>query len=112
MAETAQREGAPDQKAVAEGGPDPDELHAVQKQILDSLRPTEATDDSGPVANEGDELKNRRFTGVKRAERVGPLRFEPEEHPRLSELLPPTATEVCPGSPPTSSWPSSTAGSS
>ncbi|MDF3292280.1 MobC family plasmid mobilization relaxosome protein [Streptomyces silvisoli] len=88
MAETARREGAPGQKVVAEGDPAPEELLAVQKQILDSLRPNEPADDSDTFAGDADgaELKNRRFTGVKRQERVGPLRFEPDEHPRLSAV--------------------------
>ncbi len=34
VAETAQRQGAPDQEVGTEGGPDRDELHAVQQQIL------------------------------------------------------------------------------
>ncbi|MGE7434179.1 MobC family plasmid mobilization relaxosome protein [Kitasatospora sp. NPDC001175] len=86
MAKTAQREGAQGQQARAEGGPDPDKLLAAQKQILDSPHPHEPADDT-PSTDESDadsaELKNRRFTGTKREERVGPLRFEPDEHPRL-----------------------------
>ncbi|MFB6553903.1 plasmid mobilization relaxosome protein MobC, partial [Streptomyces sp. NPDC056405] len=34
VAETVRRQGAPDQEVGAEGGPDPDTLHAVQQQIL------------------------------------------------------------------------------
>ncbi|MFF2142068.1 MobC family plasmid mobilization relaxosome protein [Kitasatospora sp. NPDC058190] len=91
MAETARREGTPGQEVGAEGGPDPDKLLAVQKQILADVGPTE-TDNEPSDASEADadespadgaELKNRRHTGTKRDERVGPLRFEPEEEPRL-----------------------------
>ncbi|MFB7635936.1 hypothetical protein ACFC0M_33985 [Streptomyces sp. NPDC056149] len=34
MAETAQLQGAPGQEAEVEGGPEPDKLHAVQREIL------------------------------------------------------------------------------
>ncbi|MDI5962938.1 MobC family plasmid mobilization relaxosome protein [Streptantibioticus silvisoli] len=80
MAETARREGAPGQGVRAEGGPDPEQLLAVQQQILTNLPPGEPVAATAPG---GAELKNRRFTGVKRAERVGPLRFEPDQEARL-----------------------------
>ncbi|MET8627901.1 MobC family plasmid mobilization relaxosome protein [Kitasatospora sp. NPDC004669] len=91
MAETAQREGAPGQQVGAEGGPDPDKLLAVQKQILAALHPNESDsepdDDTSPAADgsgaSGAELRNRRYTGTKREERVGPLRFKPDEEARL-----------------------------
>jgi len=79
-AETAQREGAPGQKAGAEGGPDPEELHAVQRDILTTVRSNEPTADG---AEQSPEPTIRRFTGDKRVERVGPLRFTPEERVRL-----------------------------
>ncbi|GAA2789867.1 plasmid mobilization relaxosome protein MobC [Kitasatospora sp. CM 4170] len=78
MAERARREGAPDERFEAEDGPEPDELHTVQSEILA---------DHHQSANEseadGAEPRNRRFEGVKREERVGPLRFKPDEHTRL-----------------------------
>ncbi|MFL9654846.1 MobC family plasmid mobilization relaxosome protein [Streptomyces sp. PB17] len=77
MAETAQRQGAPDQEAVAEGGPDPDELHAAQREIL---RPAHAAEPAaGEPAVKSAQPTIRRFTGDKRAERVGPLRFTSDE---------------------------------
>lgn len=84
VAEKARREGAPGQEAGAEGGPDPDKLLAVQQQILADVRPTETDNESSDdSAADAAEPKNRRYTGTKREERVGPLRFEPEEEPRL-----------------------------
>ncbi|MFD8708140.1 MobC family plasmid mobilization relaxosome protein [Kitasatospora sp. NPDC059648] len=84
VAETAQREGAPGQEVGAEGGPDPDKLLAVQQQILADVRPTETDNESSDHSTADDAApKNRRYTGTKREERVGPLRFEPEEEPRL-----------------------------
>ncbi|GAA2259114.1 hypothetical protein GCM10010430_48950 [Kitasatospora cystarginea] len=87
MAETALREGAQGQEAGAEGGPGPDKLLAVQKEILEGLHPNTLADDRNPAADKNDtnstELKNRRFTGVKREERVGPLRFESDDDARL-----------------------------
>ncbi|MEU3747000.1 MULTISPECIES: MobC family plasmid mobilization relaxosome protein [Streptomyces] len=83
MAETVRRQGAPDQEVGAEGGPDPDELHAVQQQIL---RPTPA---AGPTAGEravqSVQPAIRRFNGTKRTVRVGPLRFTGDEHTNLQE---------------------------
>ncbi|GGT54156.1 MobC family plasmid mobilization relaxosome protein [Streptomyces purpureus] len=83
MAETARRQGAPDREVGTEGGPDPDELHAVQQQIL---RPTPATE---PTASEravqSVQPAIRRFTGTKRTVRVGPLRFTGDEHAGLQE---------------------------
>ncbi|MEU4143107.1 MULTISPECIES: MobC family plasmid mobilization relaxosome protein [Streptomyces] len=83
MAETVRRQGAPDQEVGAEGGPDPDTLHAVQQQIL---RPEPA---ATPAAVERDvqsiQPAIRRFTGTKRTIRVGPMRFTSDEHLSLQE---------------------------
>ncbi|TGB05770.1 MobC family plasmid mobilization relaxosome protein [Streptomyces sp. MZ04] len=77
MAEMAQRQGAPDQEAGAEGGPGPDELHAVQREILRPAPVAEIA--AGEPAVKSAQPTIRRFTGDKRAERVGPLRFTPDE---------------------------------
>ncbi|WP_345595584.1 plasmid mobilization relaxosome protein MobC, partial [Streptomyces marokkonensis] len=83
MAETARRQGAPDREGGTEGGPDPDELHAAQQQIL---RPTPATAPSaGERAVQSVQPAIRRFTGTKRTVRVGPLRFTGDEHNVLQE---------------------------
>jgi hypothetical protein len=83
VAETAQRQGALDQGVGAEGGPEPDMLHTVQRQIL---RPAPAT---MPAAEEravqSVQPTIRRFTGTKRTARVGPLRFTGHEHALLQE---------------------------
>ena len=79
VAEEAQRPRARDQGLGSEGGPDPDELHAVQRQIL---RPTPAADDR---AVQSVQPTIRRFTGTKRTVRVGPLRFTGDEHGELQE---------------------------
>ncbi|MFD8198956.1 MobC family plasmid mobilization relaxosome protein [Streptomyces sp. NPDC059701] len=83
MAETARRQGAPDQEVGAEGNPDPDTLHAVQQQVL---CPEPA---ATPAAVERDvqsvQPAIRRFTGTKRTIRVGPMRFTSDEHVRLQE---------------------------
>ncbi len=83
VAETAQRQGAPDQGAGAGGGPDPDTLHAAQQAIL---RPT-PTD--VPVVGEPPvqsvQPTIRRFTGDARLKRVGPLRFTDDERTSLQE---------------------------
>ncbi|MFD6802779.1 plasmid mobilization relaxosome protein MobC, partial [Streptomyces cyaneofuscatus] len=67
----------------AEGGPDQDELRAVQQQILSS------TPTAVPTAGERDvqsiQPAIRRFTGTKRTVRVGPLRFTDDEHAALQE---------------------------
>ncbi|MFF4532877.1 MobC family plasmid mobilization relaxosome protein [Streptomyces sp. NPDC001407] len=87
MAETAQRQGAPDQEAGAEGGPDPDTLHAVQREILRPVRSGEPT--AGEPTVKSAQPTIRRFTGTKRDQRVGPLRFLDDELTLLQE----TATE-------------------
>lgn len=85
VAETAQRQGAPDRQAGAEGGPDQDELRTVQQQIL---HPTPTAE---PTAGERDvqsiQPAIRRFTGTKRTVRVGPLRFTADEHGALQEAV-------------------------
>ncbi|MFI7101936.1 MobC family plasmid mobilization relaxosome protein [Streptomyces sp. NPDC050161] len=84
MAEKAQRQGAPGQEVEAEGGPDPDKLHAVRSEIL---RPVPTAE---PAANEpavqSVQPAIRRFTGNKRNDRVGPLRFTEAERARLQEV--------------------------
>ncbi|MDF3140329.1 MULTISPECIES: MobC family plasmid mobilization relaxosome protein [unclassified Streptomyces] len=80
VAEEAQRQGAQDQEAGAEGGSDPDTLHAVQRA---TLRPASAADTAESVGGEP-AVKSvqpaiRRFTGTKRDERVGPLRFTADQ---------------------------------
>ncbi|MFF0506852.1 MobC family plasmid mobilization relaxosome protein [Streptomyces fimicarius] len=83
MAESAQRQGAPDLEVGAEGGSDQDELHAVQQQIL---RPAPATEPTvGERAPQSVQPTIRRFTGTKRTVRVGPLRFTGDEHAALQE---------------------------
>ncbi len=83
VAETAQRQGALGREIGAEGGPDQDELHAVQQQIL---RPAHATDPTaGERAPQSVQPTIRRFTGTKRTVRVGPLRFTGDEHAALQE---------------------------
>ncbi|MGV9424438.1 MobC family plasmid mobilization relaxosome protein [Streptomyces sp. NPDC003656] len=77
MAETAQRQGAPGREFGAEGSPEPDELHTVQQAIL---RPPPAVFD-----HQRAQPTIRRFTGDKRVERVGPLRFLGEERSRVQK---------------------------
>ncbi|MEV6941150.1 MobC family plasmid mobilization relaxosome protein [Streptomyces sp. NPDC051172] len=80
VAETAQRQGAQGQGFGAEGSPEPDTLHAVQREIL---RPASAADTAeivgGEPAVKGVQPTIRRFTGTKRDERVGPLRFTADQ---------------------------------
>ncbi|MEU8522286.1 MobC family plasmid mobilization relaxosome protein [Streptomyces sp. NPDC048577] len=83
MAETARRQGAPDREAGTEGGPDPDELHTVQQQILRPAPAAEPAD--GERAVQSAQPAIRRFTGTKRTVRVGPLRFTGDEHVGLQE---------------------------
>ncbi|MEV5953775.1 MobC family plasmid mobilization relaxosome protein [Streptomyces sp. NPDC051987] len=83
MAETARHQGAPDQDIGAEGGPDEDTLHRVQRE---TLRPVSAAETVGgePVVKSV-QPTIRRFTGTKRVVRVGPLRFTGDEHTQLQE---------------------------
>lgn len=83
VAEKAQRQGAPDREVGTEGGPDQDELHAIQQQILRPASATEPT--AGERAVQSVQPAMRRFTGTKRTVRVGPLRFTGAEHANLQE---------------------------
>ncbi|MEU6089075.1 MobC family plasmid mobilization relaxosome protein [Streptomyces sp. NPDC047085] len=83
MAEEVRRQGAPGQEALAEDGPDLDTLHAVQREILRPVREDAATAGEPPVKRVQPTI--RRFTGDKRDDRVGPLRFTDEERTRLKE---------------------------
>ncbi|WP_327662657.1 MULTISPECIES: MobC family plasmid mobilization relaxosome protein [unclassified Streptomyces] len=84
MAETAQRQGAPGREVGAEGGPDPDELHAAQREILYPVREDAAA--AGEPAVKSAQPTIRRFTGEKRDARVGPLRFLDEERAHLQAV--------------------------
>ncbi|MGI5470255.1 MobC family plasmid mobilization relaxosome protein [Streptomyces sp. CA-132043] len=77
MAETAQRQGAPDQRVGPEGGPDSDDLHAAQQTVLGPASTDDVVQQVQPAI--------RRFTGDKRVERVGPLRFLASERAFLQE---------------------------
>lgn len=83
VAETAQRQGARDQEAGPEGGPDPDKLHAAQQAILRPMRTD--TPAVGEPFVQSVQPTIRRFTGDKRSKRVGPLRFTDDEHTGLRE---------------------------
>ncbi|MFE2226344.1 MULTISPECIES: MobC family plasmid mobilization relaxosome protein [Streptomyces] len=83
MAETAPRQGAQDQEAGAEGGLEPDTLHAVQREALRPVRAAEPA--TGEPTVKCAQLTIRRFTGNKRTVRVGPLRFTGDEHSQLQE---------------------------
>ncbi|MGA5559768.1 plasmid mobilization relaxosome protein MobC [Streptomyces platensis] len=83
MAEMAQRQGTPGQEGAAEGGPDPDKLHAVQRATL-RLAPAAETATGEPVVKSA-QPTIRRFGGNKRTVRVGPLRFTDDEHAGLQE---------------------------
>jgi hypothetical protein len=83
VAETGQRQGAPDQLAVAEDGPDPDTLHTAQQAILHPTRTDTAAVSEHSVQSVQPTI--RRFTGDKRTKRVGPLRFTDDEHAGLRE---------------------------
>lgn len=83
VAETAHRQGAPDQRVGAEGGPDPDTLHSVQQAVL---RPAEsAAVAAGEPAVQSVQPTIRRFTGTKSNDRVGPLRFTGDQRARLQQ---------------------------
>ncbi|GAA2676816.1 MobC family plasmid mobilization relaxosome protein [Streptomyces lunalinharesii] len=85
MAETAQRQGAQNQEVGAEGGPDPDTLHAVQREILRPSRVTETA--AGEPTMKSAQPTIRRFTGTKRTVRVGPMLFTGNEDVRLQETV-------------------------
>ncbi|MGY4925787.1 MobC family plasmid mobilization relaxosome protein [Streptomyces sp. 900105755] len=86
MAEQARHQGAPGQDVGAEGSPDEDTLHTVQRE---TLRPVHAADTAETVGGEpvvkSVQPTIRRFTGTKRVVRVGPLRFTGDEHTKLQE---------------------------
>lgn len=83
VAETAQRQGAPGQEAGAEGGTDPDNLHAAQRE---TLRPScVAETAAGEPTVKSAQPTIRRFTGTKRTVRVGPMLFTDDEDVRLQE---------------------------
>ncbi|SED42667.1 mobilisation protein (MobC) [Streptomyces sp. 2314.4] len=83
VAETAQRQGTPGQEGGAEGDPDPDTLHAVQRE---TLRPAHAAETApGEPVVKSAQPTIRRFSGNKRTVRVGPLRFTYDEHAGLQE---------------------------
>jgi hypothetical protein len=84
VAETAQRQGAQDQGFGAEGSPEPDTLHAVQREILRPVREDAAT--AGEPSVKSVQPTIRRFTGEKRDARVGPLRFLDEERARVQDV--------------------------
>ncbi|OIJ96715.1 mobilization protein [Streptomyces sp. MUSC 14] len=83
MAETAQRQGAQNQGAGAEGSPDPDKLQAAQREVLHPVSAVET--DVGEPAVQNVQPTIRRFTGTKRVVRVGPLRFTGDEHTQLQD---------------------------
>ncbi|WP_103508565.1 MobC family plasmid mobilization relaxosome protein [Streptomyces sp. SM13] len=83
MAESAQRQEALGREVGAEGGPDQDELHTSQQQILRPAPATEPT--AGERAPQSVQPTIRRFNGTKRTVRVGPLRFTGDEHAALQE---------------------------
>ncbi|MYV52654.1 MobC family plasmid mobilization relaxosome protein [Streptomyces sp. SID3212] len=76
MAETVQRQGAPDQELGPESSPEPDDVHTRQRAVLHPA-PEAGVQRAQPAI--------RRFTGDKRIERVGPLRFLGEERVRVQE---------------------------
>ncbi|WP_030546361.1 MobC family plasmid mobilization relaxosome protein [Streptomyces albus] len=83
MAETAQRQGAPDQGVGAEGGSDSDTLHSVQRAVLLPANTTAIATDEPAVQSVQPTI--RRFTGTKRNDRVGPLRFTGDQRARLQQ---------------------------
>jgi hypothetical protein len=84
VAETAQRQGAPDQEVGTEGGPDLNNLHAIQQQILRPAREDQPA--AGAPTVQSVQPTIRRFTGNKRADRVGPLRFTDAERAHLQDV--------------------------
>ncbi|WP_420709560.1 MobC family plasmid mobilization relaxosome protein [Streptomyces sp. FxanaA7] len=82
VAETAQRQGAPDQGVGAEGGSDLDTLHPVQRAVL---RPEDSAVVVGEPAVQSVKPTIRRFTGTKRNDRVGPLRFTGDQRAQLQQ---------------------------
>ncbi|MEI5526530.1 MobC family plasmid mobilization relaxosome protein [Streptomyces brasiliscabiei] len=83
MAETAQRQGAPGREVEAEGGSDLDTLHSVQQAVLRPVDSAATAVGEPPVQSVQPTI--RRFTGTKRNDRVGPLRFTGDQRARLQE---------------------------
>ncbi|WFB08204.1 MobC family plasmid mobilization relaxosome protein [Streptomyces sp. LX-29] len=83
MAETVQRQGAPGEEVVAEGSPDRETLHAAQREILRPARAAETA--AGEPTVKSAQPTIRRFTGIKRTVRVGPMLFTDDEDTRLQE---------------------------
>ncbi|MEU5738566.1 MobC family plasmid mobilization relaxosome protein [Streptomyces tendae] len=77
MAETARHQGAPNREVEAEGGLDLDTLHTAQREILRPVH--DATTAAGEPAVKSVQPTIRRFTGDKRDQRIGPLRFTVDE---------------------------------
>ncbi len=77
VAEEARRQGAPNREVEAEGGRDLDTLHTAQREILRPVRG--ATTAAGEPAVKSVQPTIRRFTGDKRDQRIGPLRFTVDE---------------------------------
>lgn len=86
VAEEAQRQGAPGQDVGTEGSPDEDTLRTVQRETLRPVRGTDTAESVGgePVVKSV-QPTIRRFTGDKRKERVGPLRFTTDQLALLQE---------------------------
>ncbi|WP_369197601.1 MobC family plasmid mobilization relaxosome protein [Streptomyces djakartensis] len=86
MAEETQRQGAPGRDVGAEGGPDEDTLHTVQRETLRLVRAADTAESVGgePVVKSV-QPTIRRFTGDKRKARVGPLRFTTDQLALLQE---------------------------
>ncbi|MBT3153108.1 MobC family plasmid mobilization relaxosome protein [Streptomyces sp. CHD11] len=76
-AETARHQGAPNREVEAEGGRDLDTLHTAQREILRPIR--DATTAAGEPVVKSVQPTIRRFTGDKRDQRIGPLRFTVDE---------------------------------
>ncbi len=83
VAETAQRQGAPDRGVGSEGSPDQDKLQAIQREILRAEPSPQPA--AGEPTVQSVQPTIRRFTGNKRTDRVGPLRFTRTERARLIE---------------------------
>ncbi len=86
VAEETQRQGAPGRDVGAEGGPDEDTLHTVQRETLRLVRAADTAESVGgePVVKSV-QPTIRRFTGDKRKARVGPLRFTTDQLALLQE---------------------------
>ncbi|MFD3823157.1 MobC family plasmid mobilization relaxosome protein [Streptomyces sp. NPDC058625] len=83
MAETARHQGAPEQGVGAGSGSNPDTLHSVQRAVLRSEDAPAIAADEPAVQSVQPTI--RRFTGTKRNDRVGPLRFTGDQRARLQD---------------------------